>query len=71
MQDNPEFCPIPDTVRPIYCKLVEGQIVSVDKPCPHRDSCCQLIEDLAACYAADAALSNSNNSENHPANSGF
>ena len=46
-----EFCPVPETVKSLYCKLVEGQLVSLAKPCPHRTDCCQLIEDLAGCYA--------------------
>lgn len=47
-----EFCPVPESERALHCRLVEGQIVSVDRPCPHRKDCCQLLTDLAASYAA-------------------
>mgnify|MGYP003350674035 CR=1 FL=1 len=46
-----EFCPVPDSVKPLFCRLVEGQLVSVSNPCPHRGLCQLDMLDLAAAYA--------------------
>ncbi len=52
-----EFCPVPDTLRPEVCRLVEGQIVSKSQPCPERDNCCQYMIDLAGAWPSDNLLS--------------
>ena len=52
MLDRADFCPVPNTVKTLFCRLVEGQLVSVAEPCPHRDQCQSDVDDLAASYAS-------------------
>lgn len=51
------FCPFADNIRSQYCKLLEGQLVSKSQPCPYHKDCCQLVDDLAACYSQEKTTS--------------
>lgn len=51
MENTFEFCPIHDALRAQYCMLVEGEIVTQSRPCPHKESCSTQLEDVAAVYA--------------------
>jgi hypothetical protein len=52
-----EFCPVPETLRSTVCTLVEGQIISKDKPCSERDHCLDYMTALAGAWPSSDLLS--------------
>ena len=51
-----EFCPVPESLRAVVCTVVEGQLVSKDKPCPEYQYCCEYMTALAGAWPGENLL---------------